>query len=72
MCDRDIRNFFKADGSKSSTNKSNMIKQITLNPQKDIKKITKKPKKTQKSKVVINEEEKQKEKKNFLHLFRKK
>ena len=72
MCDRDIRNFFKADGSKSSTNKSNMIKQITLNPQKDIKKITKKPKKRQKSKVIINEEEKQKDKNNFLHLLQKK
>ena len=72
MCDRDIRNFFKADGSKSSTNKSNMIKQITLNPQKDIKKITKKPKKTQKSKVIINEEEKQKEKKEFSTPVQKK
>ena len=72
MCDRDIRNFFKADGSKSSTNKSNMIKQITLNPQKDIKKITKKPKKSQKSKVIINEEEKQKEKKEFSTPVKKK
>ena len=42
MSDRDIRNFFASNGSKSSTNKSNLVKQITLNPKKDIKKITKK------------------------------
>ena len=38
MFDRDIRNFFKSDGNKSSTNQSNMIKQITFDPKKDIKK----------------------------------
>ena len=68
MCDRDIRNFFRSDGNKSSTNKSNMIKQLTLNPKKDIKKITKKTnieKKEKKSKVKITEKEKEKEKKEF-------
>ena len=31
MNDRDIRKFFSSEGSKSSTNKSNLVKQITLN-----------------------------------------
>ena len=65
MCDRDIRNFFRSDGNKFSTNKSNMIKQLILNPKKDIKKITKKSKverQDTKSKVKINEEEKEKKK----------
>ena len=75
MCDRDIRNFFKSEGNTSSTNKSNLIKQITLNPKKDIKKITKKPipeKKPKKSKVKITEEEKEKEKKEFSTPIKKK
>ena len=75
MCDRDIRNFFKRDGSKSSTNRSNMIKQITLNPKKDMKKITKKPEKNtkkSKSKIVITKEEKEKEKKEFSTPAKKK
>jgi hypothetical protein len=50
MSDRDIRNFFSSDSSKSSTNKSNLVKQITLNPKKDIKKITKKEEKNQRKK----------------------
>ena len=60
MCDRDIRNFFRSDGNKSSTNQSNMIKQLTLDPKKDIKKITKNPKiekketKEKKTKVKIS------------------
>ena len=75
MCDRDIRNFFRSDGNKSSTNKSNMIKQLTLNPKKDIKKITKKTnieKKEKKSKVKITEKEKEKEKKEFSTPIKKK
>ena len=74
MSDRDIRNFFKSEGSKSSTNKSNMIKQITLNPKKDIKKITKKPvtKEPKKSKIKLTEEEKKKEKKEFSTPIKKK
>ena len=50
MNDRDIRNFFSSDGSKSSTNKPNLVKQIVLNPKRDIKKITKKKEKKQKKK----------------------
>ena len=75
MFDRDIRNFFKSDGNKSSTNKSNLIKQITLDPKKDIKKITKKPKaekKPKKAKVKITEEQKEKEKKEFSTPVKKK
>ena len=78
MCDRDIRNFFRSDGNKSSTNQSNMIKQLTLDPKKDIKKITKNPKiekketKEKKTKVKISEEEKEKEKKEFLTPMKKK
>ena len=75
MCDRDIRNFFKSDGSKSSTNKSNMIKQIVLDPKKDIKKITKKPlneKKTKKTKIKVSEEQKKEEKKEFSTPVKKK
>ena len=54
MSDRDIRNFFASNGSKSSTNKSNLVKQITLNPKKDIKKITKKEeKKPKKEKIKL-------------------
>ena len=66
MSDRDIRNFFSSNGSKSSTNKPNLVKQITLNPKKDIKKITKKEeKKPKKEKVKLTKEEKLKEKKEF-------
>ena len=75
MFDRDIRNFFKSDGNKSSTNKSNLIKLITLDPKKDIKKITKKPKaekKPKKAKVKITEEQKEKEKKEFSTPVKKK
>ena len=75
MFDIDIRNFFKSDGNKSSTNKSNLIKQITLDPKKDIKKITKKPKaekKPKKAKVKITEEQKEKEKKEFSTPVKKK
>ena len=75
MFDRDIRNFFKSDGNKSSTNKSNLIKQITLDPKKDIKKITKKPKaekKPKKAKIKITEEQKEKEKKEFSTPVKKK
>ena len=73
MGDRDIRNFFSSDGSKSSTNKSNLVKQIVLNPQKDIKKITKKAeKKPKKEKVKITKEEKIEEKKEFNTPIKKK
>ena len=75
MCDRDIRNFFKSDGSKSSTNKSKMVKQIILDPKKDVKKITKKPvkeKKTKKTKIKVSEEEKKEEKKEFSTPVKKK
>jgi len=66
MCDRDIRNFFSSNGSKSSTNKPNLVKQITLNPKKDIKKITKKEeKKPKKEKVKLTKEEKLQEKKEL-------
>lgn len=75
MCDRDIRNFFKSDGSKSSTNKSKMIKQIVLDPKKDMKKITKKPlneKKSKKTKIKVSEEQKKEEKKEFSTPVKKK
>ena len=73
MSDRDIRNFFSSDGSKSSTNKSNLVKQITLNPKKDIKKITKKEeKKNKKEKVKLTKEEKKKKKKEYLTPLKKK
>ena len=73
MNDRDIRNFFSSKGSKSSTNKSNLVKQITLNPKKDIKKITKKEdKKPKKEKVKLTKEEKIKEKKEFSTPIKKK
>ena len=66
MSDRDIRNFFASNGSKSSTNKSNLVKQITLNPKKDIKKITKKEeKKPKKEKVKLTKEDKIQQKKDF-------
>ena len=75
MCDRDIRNFFKSDGSKSSTNKSKMIKQIVLDPKKDMKKITKKPlneKKSKKTKIKVSEEQKKEEKKEISTPVKKK
>ena len=73
MSDRDIRNFFASDGSKSSTNKSNLVKQIVLNPQKDIKKITKKSdKKPKKEKVKLTKEEKSEEKKDYITPAKKK
>ena len=75
MCDRDIRNFFRRDGNKSSANESNMIKQLTLNPKKDNKKITRKPrveKQDKKKKVKIPEKEKEKEKKEFSTPIKKK
>ena len=74
MKDRDLRNFFSSDGSKSSTNKSNLVKQIVLNPKKDIKKITKKeekkPKK-EKMKVKLTKEEIIQEKKEYLTPLKK-
>ena len=73
MNDRDIRNFFSSKGSKSSTNKSNLVKQITLNPKKDIKKITKKEdKKPKKEKVKLTKEEKIQEKKEYSTPIKKK
>ena len=73
MSDRDIRNFFASNGSKSSTNKSNLVKQITLNPKKDIKKITKKEeKKPKKEKVKLSKEERLQEKKEFSTPTKKK
>ena len=73
MNDRDIRKFFSSEGSKSSTNKSNLVKQITLNPKKDIKKITKKEeKKLKKEKVKITKEEKIQEKKEYSTPIKKK
>ena len=73
MNDRDIRKFFSSEGSKSSTNKSNLVKQITLNPKKDIKKITKKEeKKPKKEKVKLTKEEKIQEKKEYSTPIKKK
>ena len=70
MFDRDIRNFFKSDGNKSSTNQSNMIKQLTLDPKKDIKKITKKStvKKEEKKEKPKKEKKEKKEKKSKIKL----
>ena len=73
MSDRDIRNFFSSSGSKTSTNKSNLVKQIVLNPKKDIKKITKKEeKKPKKEKVKLTKEEIIQEKKEYLTPLKKK
>ena len=72
MNDRDIRNFFSSDGSKSSTNKPNLVKQIVLNPKKDIKKITKKEeKKPKKEKIKLTKEEMIQEKKEYLTPLKK-